>query len=124
MDKYLNKAIENRLLRKPSQGFSDKLMTQIFELKVSIKYKPLISIKIWIGMALAFFAIIVVSVLKKPQSDDQSKFDFFSKIGNFFSSIQLPKIDFFMNFNMLLVSAVCLALFLLLFFDLVLFRKK
>jgi hypothetical protein len=124
MDKLLNKAIENKLVRKPSQGFSDNVMTQIFELKGIINYQPLISIKIWIGTALAVVAILGISFFIKPQSTADSKFDFSSKIERFFSTIQLPKIDFFMNFNLLFISAVCFALFLLLFFDLVLSRKK
>jgi hypothetical protein len=124
MDKLLKKAIENELIRKPSQGFSDKVMSQIFELREKIEFQPLIPKRIWIGMAFTFAAIFGVSIFINPQLDVESKFDFFAKIESFFSSVQLPKIDFFMNVNLLVISAVCLALFLLLFFDLVLFRKK
>jgi hypothetical protein len=124
MDKFLKKAIENELVKKPSQGFSDKVMSQIFELKGKIEIQPLISIKIWIGAACALTAIIAASVLFKPQSDVNTRYDFFSKIENFFSAIQFPKIDFFMNINLLIISGVCLALFLLLFFDLVLFKRN
>ena len=124
MDKLLKRAIENGLVRKPSQGFTDKVMSQIFELEGKGEFQPLISSKVWIGVASAFISISVVSVFVKPQSDSISRFDFFTKIESFFSSIKLPKIDFFMNINLLIISGICLALFLLLFFDLVLFRKK
>jgi hypothetical protein len=124
MDKLLNRAIENKLVRKPSQGFSDKVMSQIFELKTKNEINPLISRNIWIGSAFVFTSLVIVSVLAKPQSDVESKFNFTNRVESFFSTIQLPKIDFFMNMNLLIISGIFLALFLLLFFDLVLFRKK
>jgi hypothetical protein len=124
MDKFLNKAIENELVKKPSQDFSDKVMTRIFELKDKKVFQPLISNKIWILAFVGFASIIGVSVLVNPQDAGSSKFDFISKLGHFISTIQFPKIDFFMNINLLIISGVCLALFLLLFFDLVLFHKK
>jgi hypothetical protein len=124
MDKLLKQAIENRMVRKPSQDFSDKVMSRVFELNEKKVSQPLIPLKIWIGSAIAFALIIGISVLAKPEVGGESKFDFFSKVSSYISSIPLPKIDFFMNFNLLIIAAVCLALFLLMFFDLVLFRKK
>jgi len=124
MDKLLKRAIENELVRKPSQGFSDKVMSQIFELKAKKEFQPLISLKMWIAASFSFAAIIVMTVLIKPQSDMNSQFDFSTKIENIFSTIQFPEIDLFTNINLLVVSGICLALFLLLFFDLVLFKKK
>lgn len=124
MDKLFKKAIENELVRKPSQGFSDKVMSQIFDLNVNKELQPLISIKIWIGMAIAFAAVFGISVFIKPQSDRIIKFDFFNNIENFITSIQFPKFDFFTNINLLIISGVSLALFLLLLFDQVLFRKR
>jgi hypothetical protein len=124
MDKLLKQAIENKLVRKPSQDFSDKVMSRVFELNGKKDFQPLIPLKIWIGSTIAFASVIVISVLIKPDAEGEGTFDFFTKITNFISSIPLPKIDFFMNFNLLIISAICLALFLLLFFDLVLFKKK
>jgi hypothetical protein len=92
--------------------------------KGKLVVQPLISPKIWIAAVVCFASIVGVSVFLKPQDAGSSKFDFISKAGEFISTIPLPKIDFFMNVNLLIISGVCLALFLLMFFDLVLFKKK
>jgi hypothetical protein len=124
MDKLLKKAIENELIRKPSQGFSDKVMSQVFELKGRKVFQPLISPKIWIAAVVCFTTILGISAFLKPQETESNKFDFVAKTSNFISNIPLPKIDFFMNVNLLIISGICLALFLLMFFDLILFKKK
>jgi hypothetical protein len=124
MDNLLKKAIENELIRKPSQGFSDKVMAQVFELKGRKVFQPLISPKIWIAAVVCFTTILGISVFLKPQDAESNKFDFIAKTSNFISSVPLPKIDFFMNVNLLIISGICLALFLLMFFDLILFKKK
>ena len=124
MDKLLKKAIENEMLRKPSQGFSDKVMSRIFELKVKNEFQPLISTKIWICTAFTFAAILIASFFVHPQAEEVSKFGLAEKIESFFSSIKLPSIDFVTNINLLIVSGICLALFFLLFLDMVLFKKK
>jgi len=124
MDKLLKQAIENELVRKPSQGFSDKVMSQIFEMKGKMVVKPLISPKIWIAAVIGITTILGITAFLKPQAVESNKFDFVSKTGDFISKIPLPKIDFFMNVNLLVISGICLALFLLMFFDLILFKKK
>jgi len=124
MDNLLNKAIERELVRKPSQDFSNKVMSQIFELKGKKEFQPLISKRIWIVAIIGFLSILGTVILLKPQDTGNSEFDVFSKLGTFISSIPFPKIDFFMNVNLLIIAGVCLALFLLMFFDLVLFKKR
>jgi len=124
MDKLLKKAIENELVRKPSQGFSDKVMSQVFELKGRKVFQPLISPKIWIAAVVGITTILGITAYYKPQGVESTKFDFMSKAGDFISTVPLPKIDFFMNVNLLIISGICLALFLLMFFDLILFKKK
>ena len=124
MDNLLHKAIEKELIRKPSQDFSNSVMAQIFELKDKKEVQPLISKRIWLVSVIGFVTILGTVILLTPPETGTSKFDLFSKLGTFIASIPFPKIDFFMNVNLLIIAGVCLALFLLLFFDLVLFKKR
>jgi len=124
MDKLLRKAIENELIRKPSQGFSDQVMERIFDLKKQIPIEPLITKRIWIGVAFTFAALLVLISFVKPSGDVQGSLEMTKRVEDFFSSIHLPVIDYVTNMHLLIASGISLALFLLLFFDLVLSRKK
>jgi len=124
MEEIVKKAIETELIRKPSMGFTDKVMNEIFELKSSIETKPLISSAVWFVVGSLLVALTVMVYLLNPQSTGTAEITILAKISSFFSAIHLPTLDMSLNINLYVVGGAFLALMLLTLFDLVLFRKK
>jgi len=89
----------------------------------SFESKPLISLRIWIGVGLLLI-LLTVWTFVNPQSSDKSDVGAFKWIGDLFSSIKLPSLDFPLDINVYVIAAASLAFVLLTLFDLVLFRKK
>jgi hypothetical protein len=124
MEEIVKKAIENELLKKPSQGFTDKVMNEIFELKSSFETKPLISSGVWFVIGSLILALMVLVFLLNPQSTDKYQIPVLNKIESFLSSVHLPSFDCTLNINLYVIVGAFLALMLLTIFDVVLFKKK
>jgi hypothetical protein len=63
-DEIIRKLVSDAGLEEPSPDFKSKLMLAIEEKAASkLQYKPLITLKAWIGVALAFAAVIVIAYI-------------------------------------------------------------
>jgi hypothetical protein len=124
MEELIKKVVTNELIQKPSAGFADKVMNDIFELKISTPSKPLIPSWAWYTIGSIIIAFIVFVFTTNPQPAGKYEINGLQKIDSFFSSLHFPSIDFSLNINLYVVVGISVALMLLTIFDLVLFRKK
>ena len=125
MDDLVKKAVEQSLIRKPSKGFADRVMEQVFELKTSKPYQPIISLKAWIVIGGVSAIGLLALLLAQPETVEQtSTSTFVDKITNFIASIDFSGLECFNNVNLLLVAGISLAIFLLLFFDSYIIKKR
>ena len=125
MDDLVKKAVERSLIRKPSKGFADRVMGQVFQLKASKPYQPIISKKAWIVIGV-FFVIGIVALLfvQTKSVEENGTLTFVDKITEYFNSMNISGLNIFSNVNLLLVAGISLAIFLLLFFDSYITRKR
>lgn len=123
MDEIIKKAIQNELIRKPSVEFSDNVMNRIFEIEKKKIEQPLISTRIWIA---GIISITVLSVFAffQPSQAGIFNFDSITTIVTHFKSIKLPQLEVLSNVNLLIITGICLAVFLLFFIDFLLSGKK
>jgi hypothetical protein len=124
MDDRIKKIVENELIKKPGPGFTDKVMNEIFELKVPVKVKPLISKGVWyvIGSIMLLFTVLIF--ISNPQSTGKYDITWMQNIESFFTNLHFPSIDIASSINFYVVIGACLALLLLTVFDHFLFRRN
>jgi hypothetical protein len=124
MEELLKKAIDRELVKNTSPNFTDKVMNSIVQLTPVAEYRPIISKKGWVIIGLVALAIAVY-VIGLPMTAEGSHFlDFVSKISTFFDSIKVEQVSLFSNVNMLVILGGSIAVFLLLLFENMLFKKK
>ncbi len=90
-DEIIRKLISDSGLEEPSPDFKSKLMLAVEEKAMKkVRYKPLITSKAWIGVALAFVAVIVIAYLY-PSSGLSTRFglDFITQRTN----LSLPEFE-------------------------------
>lgn len=125
MDDFVKKAVEHSMIRKPSKGFTDRVMEQVFELKTSKPYQPIISKRTWIVLgSLSLAGLIALLWVPAENVQETGTLTFIDKITKFTGSIDFSGIEFFNNINLLLIAGISLAIFLLLFFDSYITKKR
>lgn len=113
------------MIRKPSKGFTDRVMEQVFELKTSKPYQPIISKRTWIVLgSLSLAGLIALLWVPAENVQETGTLTFIDKITKFTGSIDFSGIEFFNNINLLLIAGISLAIFLLLFFDSYITKKR
>ncbi|MFA9392023.1 MAG: hypothetical protein ACERKD_19595 [Prolixibacteraceae bacterium] len=125
MDEIVKKAIQNSLIRKPSKGFSDEVMEQIYLLKTAKPYQPLISKTGWVILCSILVMLISVLLFFRPEvADVASTWNFYGHLSKTVESVDLPRFSVFSSLNLLLIAAISMVIFLLLFFDNYLIKKR
>ena len=106
-DQILKKLIVEAGSESPSPDFKSKIMDAIQEkAEAKVVYKPLISGKIWIGVAAVFIAVVVIAVLF-PSTGILSSFNIEMPIIE--TGFSLPKPEFSKTF---VYGMIFLSLFL------------
>lgn len=125
MNDILKKAIERELIKKPSASFTDEVMDAIFAQNTVPAYQPLISAKGWVVIGVVMISVIAMVLSVMPNSANNSfQLVFLDNIESYFKSIHFKIPDLFSGVNLIVVSGVSLAIFLLLFFDTLFLRRK
>jgi hypothetical protein len=125
MDELVKQAIKRELVRKPSKGFTDRVMGQVFKLKEIPVYKPLISKGVWVFIGVLFVLFVFGLFLIQPEnSTEVTQLAFIDKIKQYFETVEFRKFDYLENINFLLIAIVSFVVFLLLFFDTLFFKKR
>ncbi|MDA3928376.1 MAG: hypothetical protein PF541_05415 [Prolixibacteraceae bacterium] len=125
MDELVKQAIKRELVRKPSKGFTDRVMGQVFKLKEIPVYKPLISKGVWVFIGVLFVLFVFGLFLIQPEnSTEVTQLAFIDKIKQDFETVEFRKFDYLENINFLLIAIVSFVVFLLLFFDTLFFKKR
>lgn len=125
MDDILKKAISRELLKKPSIGFTDKVMKDIFILKEIKPYQPLISKKVWVFLLVLFVAFFIVIFLRQSEANIEiSTLSFIDDFSHQMELFDFKVTELFSRVNFLIISAISFVIFLLLTFDIYLFKKE
>lgn len=125
MDDLLKKAISRELLKKPSDGFTDKVMKDVFILKDIKPYQPLISKKVWLFFLVLFVAFFIVILLRQSEANiETSKLAFLDDFSQQMELFDFKMTELFSRVNFLIIAAISFVIFLLLTFDVYLFRKE
>ena len=125
MDDLVKKAVKRSLIRKPSNGFADRVMEQVFELKASKPYQPIISAKAWIVIGVLSGIGFLALLFAQPESTGKNEaITFIDKVSKYLGALDFSGIELFNNVNLLLVAGISLAIFLLLFFDSYMIKKR
>ncbi|MBN2807424.1 MAG: hypothetical protein JXR22_12275 [Prolixibacteraceae bacterium] len=125
MEENIQKAIQQQLIRKAPAGLSNRVMDEVFRLATAKPYQPIISKTMWwiIGAVAALFTALLLFLPQQTTNisgETGMVSDFVQRLDSLdFSWLTVPG-----NVNLLVISAVSLAIFLLLFFDTYLFRKS
>ena len=92
LDAMLERLMRDEALESPSDGFTDKVMDKVYALEASsaTAYKPLISKRTWLLIAMLFLALVVYVILNGNSAESQ-----------WLSTIEVPKfeLNLFDNFN-------------------------
>jgi len=95
-DEILKKLVKDSGLEEPSPGFKSKLMDTIQQkADQKVIYRPLISVKVWIGLAAVFIGVVLISVLF-PSTGILP--DFGIDISQFEPGFSIPKPEFSKTF--------------------------
>jgi hypothetical protein len=124
MDERIKKAIEHELIRKPSAGFSDKLMERIFQLPQSIRVEPLISRNGWYFIAtlsVIVFSTLLYTYTPSDTSNGKMLESWSNTMAVFVEKILSLSYEFQ---SMLVLAVVVFSVFILLTFDLFLGKKR
>jgi len=125
MDNLLNNAIKRELIKKPSSHFTDKVMDKVFQIKNMPEYSPIISKKGWAFISLVMLLLVSALVIFQPLSvEETSRLVFLDNILQKINSFDFSTFNMLDNVNLLVVSAVSLVVFLLLFFDTLFIKKR
>jgi hypothetical protein len=117
MDEKMKHIIEQEFIRKPSVGFSDKVMKRIFELPRPVRIEPIITYKGWFFIA-GFTILVFATIFYTYSPSEQSKYVL---LQNWNSTINMA-IEKLFSFSteyssMLIAAVVLLSMFVLLAFD-------
>lgn len=92
LDAMLERLMRDEALESPSVNFTDKVMDKVYGIEASTVtvYKPLISIRVWLLIALSFVVLVAFVMLNNGSTDNQ-----------WLSSLELPRPEFtlFDNIN-------------------------
>ena len=92
LDAMLERLMRDEALESPSVNFTDKVMDKVYGIEASTVtvYKPLISIRVWLLIALSFVVLVAFVMLNNGSTDSQ-----------WLSSLELPRPEFtlFDNIN-------------------------
>ncbi len=92
LDAMLERLMRDEALESPSVNFTDKVMDKVYGIESSTVtvYKPLISKRVWLLIALSFVVLVAFVMLNNGSTDSQ-----------WLSSLELPRPEFtlFDNIN-------------------------
>ena len=118
MNKELKKAIKQELIVSPSSNLSDNVMKEIFALDTPKSDQPLISKTVWIVCSILFVGLVVLLFILEPgASSEISKYGFIDKVTQNITSLEFQVPAFLSQANLLMISAISLAIFLLISLD-------
>lgn len=124
MEEQIQKAIQQKLIRKAPSGLSDRIMHEVYRLSVVKPYQPIISRTAWwvIGVFLLVFMTFLFFYPKEIKLPAEESL-LMQKVSQSAEALDFSWLFVFEGANLLAIAAVSLMIFLLLFFDAYFFKK-